>query len=134
MISDHIYKMSDKAYSMRPKKLTLKNYLRARERLIARLPDPAHTLRGTLVSRFRRCGRANCRCAREGEPGHGPAYYLIAAIGPGKTVQVYVPKEHKEKVELWVQNFKQTREVLEEISALNRELLKGGELFKVRIG
>ena len=54
-----------------------------------------------LVTRFRRCGQARCRCAGQDDPGHGPAYYLMVTVAPGKTVQVYVPKEHKKLVEAW---------------------------------
>ena len=82
------------------------------------------------MERYRRCGRPNCHCAKEGDPGHGPAYYLMVTVGPGKTVQVYVPREHKREVERWIKNFRKTQEVLEEVSALNRRLLKDGRLFR----
>ena len=36
---------------------------------------------GSLSSRFRPCGKSNCRCAREGDPGHGPTWYLQRLIG-----------------------------------------------------
>lgn len=31
---------------------------------------------GSLFSRFRGCGKPNCHCAREGDPGHGPSWFL----------------------------------------------------------
>ncbi len=101
----------------------------ARERLLARLPDLRLLLRGSLVSRYRRCGRASCHCAAEGDPGHGPAYYLMVSVAPGKTLQVYVPGDQKAAVESWIQNFHAARETLERISTLNRELLRRGVLF-----
>lgn len=104
--------------------------LRARRRLIEELGDLGEILRGSLVERYRRCGRANCHCAREGDPGHGPAYYLIVTVARGETVQVYVPKRHKQHVERWIANFQHARETLEEVSTLNRKLLKQGELFE----
>lgn len=105
---------------------------RARERLLARLPDLGKVLRGTVVQRYRRCGRADCHCAQPGERGHGPAYYLMVTVGRGQTVQIYVPREHKREAEAWVRNFQRARETLEEISAVNRKLLKEGELFGPR--
>ena len=102
--------------------------LRRRERLLRTLPDLRAILRGSLVERYRRCGRPNCRCARKGDPGHGPAWYLMVTLGPGKTVQVYVPREQKEQVERWIENFRMARETLEEISTVNRGLLKEGKL------
>ena len=100
-----------------------------RELAIEDLPNLREILRGSLVTRFRRCGKGGCHCAREGDPGHGPAYYLVVTVGPGKTVQVYVPKNRKEQVEHWIANFTQARQRLEEISSLNRELLREGILF-----
>ena len=100
-----------------------------RERLLAQLPDLRKVLRGSLVTRFRRCGRKACHCALEGDPGHGPAYYLMITVGTGNTVQIYVPREHKEEVETWIENFQRVRQTLEEISAMNRGLLKQGKLF-----
>ena len=34
---------------------------------------------------------------------------LMVTVAPGKTIQVYVPKEHKEEVESWLENFQRTR-------------------------
>jgi len=102
---------------------------RARERLLSRLPDLGKVLRGTVVERYRRCGRADCHCAQAGDPGHGPAYYLMVTIGRGQTVQIYVPREHRREAEAWVRNFQRARGTLEEISAVNRKFLKEGELF-----
>jgi hypothetical protein len=104
--------------------------LRRRQRLVDALPDLEQVLRGSLVTRYRRCGRANCRCAREGDPGHGPAYYLMVSLGQGKTTEVYVPAEQKEEVEAWIASFKRAREALEQISTINRTLLQERRLFE----
>lgn len=104
--------------------------IRRRERLLAQLPNLQEVLRGSLVTRYRRCGRPNCHCAQKGARGHGPAYYLMVTVAPGKTVQVYVPEEQKRDVERWIKNYRRSREILEQISTLNRELLKQGKLFQ----
>ena len=103
---------------------------RKRQRLVASLPELGEILRGSLVTRFRRCGKAGCHCADEGDPGHGPAYYLVVTVAAGQTVQVYVPKDQKQQVEEWISNFRDVRDVLEAISTLNRELLREGSLFR----
>lgn len=102
----------------------------ARDRVLAQLPDLRQILRGSLVTRYRRCGRANCHCASKKDPGHGPVYYLMVTVGRGQTLQIYVPKQHKAAVESWIENFRTAREKLERVSTLNRELLKRGELFE----
>lgn len=41
---------------------------------------------GTLVERYRKCGKPSCHCAREGDPGHGPVWTLVfSAQGKSKT-------------------------------------------------
>ena len=39
------------------------------------------TLRGSLIERYKRCGKPGCRCAQS--KGHGPKYYLSSAIRAG---------------------------------------------------
>jgi hypothetical protein len=39
---------------------------------------------GSLVARFRKCGKSSCHCAKKGAKGHGPCYSLTHPVG-GKT-------------------------------------------------
>ena len=64
--------------------------IRTRDRLLAQLPDLRKVLRGSLVTRYRRCGKATCCCSQEGHPGHGPAYYLMVTVAPGNTLQIVI--------------------------------------------
>lgn len=114
----------------RKKPLGIARAMRSKERLLGQLPDLREVLRGSLVTRYRRCGVKTCHCAAEEDPGHGPAYYLMVTVGPGNTLQVYVPGEHKEQVENWIENFQRVRQRLEDVSTLNRELLRQGKLFQ----
>ncbi len=41
--------------------------------------------RGSITSITGRCGKANCRCHRPGQPGHGPNFRLTRKV-QGKTV------------------------------------------------
>jgi len=47
---------------------------------------------GSLVERFRKCGKPVCHCAEKDAPGHGPCYSLTHAVA-GKTVTRVIPKE-----------------------------------------
>lgn len=71
--------------------------IKSRERLLGGLPELKGVLRGSLVARYR-CSVKACHCAVDGDPGHGPAYYLMVTVGTGNTLQVYVPEKHKEQV------------------------------------
>ena len=44
---------------------------------------------GTLVEHYRKCGKPNCRCAREGERGHGPSWLLSRTLkGRAKSFRI----------------------------------------------
>lgn len=45
---------------------------------------------GSLVERYRRCGRAGCHCAAPGAAGHGPCWSLTKGVD-GKTVTRVIP-------------------------------------------
>lgn len=74
-------------------------------------------IRGTLLDRRRRCGNPGCHCAKG--PGH-PALYLILSDGQRKRQrQLYIPKEWHDRVRHWVDNHRQIRELIHEISELH---------------
>ena len=63
---------------------------RRRKLLLRKLPPLESVLRGSLIERYKRCGKPGCKCA-EG-PGHGPKYYLSVSY-PGRAPQMdYVPQ------------------------------------------
>jgi hypothetical protein len=62
-----------------------------RDQLKARLVEIGDMRPGSLVERFRKCGKPACHCAERGAPGHGPCYSLTHAVD-GKTVTRVIPK------------------------------------------
>src|SRR5246500_4560257 len=102
--------------------------LRKRRRVLLRqLPPLDAILRGSLIKRYKRCGKPECKCA-EG-PGHGPKYYLSVSR-PGSRPQMdYVPQEGHAQAAEFVANYHRAREILEEISEINRELLRRREVL-----
>lgn len=100
--------------------------LRARRTRLARqLPDVEATLRGSLQSQARRCGKQGCRCAR-GEL-HGPYVYLTVRAGD-RSGLLYVPADLAEEVARRVEVTGRIEAALAEISAINLELLARGKL------
>jgi hypothetical protein len=99
---------------------------RKRAHLAARLSDLEEMLRGTLVTRYKKCGKPGCHCTQG--KGHGPAYYLSVTLSPGKTRSYYVPAKLRRIVERYVANYRTFRSIAEEITRINRELLERGEL------
>jgi hypothetical protein len=100
--------------------------LRARRaRLARRLPDVERTLRGSLQTQSRRCGKEGCRCAA-GEL-HGPYVYLSVRSGE-RTRLLYIAADLAEEVKQRVELTSRLEGALAEISAINLELLARGEL------
>ncbi len=92
-----------------------------RDRLAASLPGAAGFLAGSLAEQRRKCGKEGCRCA-QGEL-HGPYAYLSVA---GR--MVYVPAVLADAVRSRLEGSARLRDALEEISAINLELLARREL------
>jgi hypothetical protein len=98
---------------------------RRRRQLLRRLPPLDSVLRGSLIERYKRCGNPNCRCAAG--PGHGPKYYLSASY-PGRSPRMdYVPQAEHTQVSQCLANYTRVRDILEEISEINHELLRRRE-------
>ena len=100
---------------------------RRRNTLLRQLPPLRSILRGSLIERYKPCGKPGCKCA-EG-PGHGPKYYLSISY-PGQRPQMdYVPQEAASQAVEYLSNYHQAREILDEICEINRELLRRREVL-----
>ena len=96
-----------------------------RNALVRQLPSLKSILRGSLIERYKRCGKPGCKCA-DGA-GHGPKYYLSVSY-PGQRPQMdYVPQENYEQTAEFIANYHRSREILEMICEVNRELLRRRE-------
>src|SRR3974377_1292611 len=93
--------------------------------LLRQLPPLKAILRGSLIERYKRCGKPGCKCA-EG-PGHGPKYYLSVSRPESRPQMDYVPQEVHAQAPEFVANYHRAREILEAISEINRELLRRRE-------
>src|SRR3984885_11908229 len=98
-----------------------------RHQLVSGLPPIEQIVRGSLMETYKRCGRQNCHCA-DG-PGHGPKRYLsVSQPGTGgRQRRDYVPNDIREQVAHLIGNFRVLRAALDEICAINTELLRRRE-------
>jgi hypothetical protein len=93
--------------------------------LVRQLPPLKSILRGSLIERYKRCGKPGCKCA-DGA-GHGPKYYLSVSF-PGQRPQMdYVPQDAYGETVEFLDNYHRSREILEAICEINRELLRRRE-------
>src|SRR6202162_3446148 len=93
-----------------------------RRKLVRDLPPIEQVLRGTLVDTYKRCGRPNCHCV-DGA-GHGPKRYLSISQPGGRPRRDYVPNDVHVQVAQSIADFRKLRDMLNEICAINTELLR----------
>ena len=98
---------------------------RRRKALLRRLPDLQQILKGSLIERYKRCGKPGCKCAQG--PGHGPKYYLSISRTGQRPQMDYVPQEYYDQVEEYLANYRLVRDIISEISRINQELLRRRE-------
>lgn len=81
---------------------------------LAQVLSQRGVIRGTPLVRKRKCGKANCRCAR-GE-GHESLFLVISENG--RTRQFFVPKDWEPRVQQWVADYRRVRNLLEDVSRI----------------
>jgi len=99
----------------------MERLLARRQRLVRQLPPLENILRGSVVERSIGCGRASCHCA-DGD-GH-PVTYLSVTHAGGRTEQISLPATLVDSARQGVAVYQRWWEIVEQISAINRELLR----------
>ena len=82
---------------------------------------PDDLLPGCLTQTHRRCGRANCHCAADGDPGH-PIWFLTFMSGGKRRVE-RIPAEWAESVGRQVEAGRAVQDAIKDMLAANAELL-----------
>jgi hypothetical protein len=95
--------------------------LRAREKLLSKLPVTSELLRGSLLERTIRHTKDCPKCAR-GE-GHR-VFVLTVSYGSGRTRQFSVRRERVTEVCRLLANYQKLKKAIEGICELNHELLR----------
>lgn len=93
-----------------------------RRKLLEQLLEQEYLIRGSLVKTTKKCGRKGCRCEK-GEKH--PHVYLSTSAKKGNTI-VYVTPQQEADFRRGITSYRKTRELLEKISRLNIEIIKGG--------
>ena len=81
---------------------------------------------GSLRPRFRKCGKSNCRCSREGDRGHGPKWVLSRMVA-GKMRIWAIPDDALAETQRQVNECRRFRDLVREMIEV------GGKLCEVRL-
>jgi len=95
--------------------------LRARQKLVGKLPVTGELLRGSLLERTIRHTKGCPKCAR----GEGHHVFVLTVTYPGgRTRQLSVRRERVDEVRRWLSNYQELKEAIEVICELNHDLLR----------
>ena len=92
-----------------------------RSELKAKLAEVGDMRPGSLVERYRRCGKAGCHCAGEGDPGHGPSWSLTREVA-GKTVTRVVPATAVAQTREQIAEHRRYRDLVRDLVETSEEL------------
>lgn len=92
-----------------------------RAELCAELASIGDLRPGSLVGRYRRCGKPNCHCATEPEGGHGPSWSLTRKVG-GKTVTRIIPGDAVEQTREQIAEYRRLRRLTRELVEVSERL------------
>ena len=105
--------------------MTVRQLEELRSLMLDRIAAVPQFRRGSLQVGYRKCGRANCRCARPGEQGHGPrGLWTRTAKGPGGSRGQYIPVEAIDQVRAELDNYAQFAALVEDYIEINEVLCK----------
>jgi hypothetical protein len=76
---------------------------------------------GSLVERYRRCGKAGCHCAGAGAEGHGPSWSLTREVG-GKTVTRVIRPDAVPRTRAQIAEYRRFRAVVRELVETSEHL------------
>lgn len=93
-----------------------------REGLINELTQLGDMRPGSLVSRFRKCGKSSCHCAQPASEGHGPSWSLTRSV-EGKTVTKVIPRGSAvEQTKAQIAKYRRFRKLVQELIELNVQI------------
>ena len=101
---------------------TLQQLETKRERLKNELAQVGDLRPGSLVGRFRKCGKVSCHCAQPASEAHGPSWSLTRAV-EGKTVtKVIPPGSAVEQTKAQIAEYRRFRKLVKELIELNVQI------------
>ncbi|HLJ17165.1 MAG TPA: DUF6788 family protein [Bryobacteraceae bacterium] len=106
---------------------------RRRDEVIATIGGVGDMRPGSLVERFRKCGKPTCRCARMESGGHGPCFSLTQSVG-GKTRTRILPQGMVvDRARTQIAEYRRFRALVRELVAIS-EQIADAELETVAAG
>ena len=101
---------------------TLQQLETERERLKNKLAQVGDMRPGSLVGRFRKCGKPSCHCAQPASEAHGPSWSLTRAV-EGKTHTKVIPQGSAvEHTRAQIAEYRRFRKLVQELIEMNVQI------------
>jgi hypothetical protein len=100
---------------------TLSELEAQRERLKLQLSGLGDLRPGSLVGRYRKCGKPNCHCAQPEDPGHGPSWSLTHDV-KGKTATRIVPKAFVSQTREHIAEYQRLRHLTSDLVEVSEKI------------
>lgn len=95
-----------------------------RSDILARILQLGDFRSGSITAIEGRCGKANCRCHRPGQPGHGPNFRLTRKVD-GKTVsESFTSAAQLRKAQREVEAFHLFRQLSQQLLEVNEGICR----------
>jgi hypothetical protein len=107
---------------MRVVEVSLQELEARRAELLTQLGEVGDFRRGSVSVTFRRCGKANCACARAGHRGHGPRTMWTRRGSGGKTVGRALAPGEVDKVRAELDAWHRFNALTDELAAVNEAI------------
>jgi hypothetical protein len=101
---------------------TLASLESKRDQLYRQLMETGDFRRGTISVTYRKCGKKNCACAKEGHPGHGPLYLWNATIGGKSVAKNLKLGVEMDKYREETSNYKKTLSIFDALIEVNEQI------------
>ena len=92
-----------------------------RDQIKAELAEIGDLRPGSLVGRYRKCGKPNCHCAGQDAAGHGPSWSLTRGVH-GKTVTKIIPVSAVVQTKQQIAECRRFRQLTRELLEISEQL------------
>lgn len=100
-------------------------------RLAAELAGLEHALPGSLLHRWMRCGKTNCRCKADPPTLHGPYVQWTRTVA-GRTVTKILNAEQASRYQPWFDNARRLRQLITDLEARSLRALEQAEGWELK--
>ncbi|MCY3777440.1 MAG: hypothetical protein OXH11_15820 [Candidatus Aminicenantes bacterium] len=77
---------------------------------------------GSLVARYRRCGKQYCHCAQPGARGHGPCYSLTRRVNRKTVTRIIPAGPAVERTQEQIAEYRRLRSLVKELVEVSEQI------------